>query len=72
MNDANTKRGDGFSVFNVKTTYLYTILKVPKTKLNSVVDNTLEEKYAANILPNAVSFGTVSPAYYYPGNPVNF
>jgi len=72
MNDSNTKYSDGYSVLDIKTTYFFKILKVLKTELNAGVNNALDEKYAASILPNAVGFGTVPPRYYYPGNPVNF
>lgn len=72
MNDSNTKYSDGYSVLDIKTTYFFTILKVLKTELNAGINNALDEKYAASILPNAVGFGTVPPRYYYPGNPVNF
>jgi iron complex outermembrane receptor protein len=72
MNDSNTKYSDSYSMLDIKTTYFFTILKVLKTELNVGVNNALDEKYAASILPNAVGFGTVPPRYYYPGNPVNF
>ncbi len=67
-----TIRGNGYSLFDIKTTYFFTILKFLKTELNAGVNNALNEKYAASILPNAVGFGTVPPRYYYPGNPINF
>ena len=72
MNDSNTKYTDSYSLLDIKATYFFTILKVLKTELNAGVNNALDEKYAASILPNAVGFGTVAPRYYYPGNPVNF
>ena len=72
MNDSNTKYSDGYSLLDIKTTYLFTILKVLKTELSAGVNNALDEKYAASILPNAVGFGAVPPRYYYPGNPINY
>lgn len=72
LNDSNTKYSDGYSVLDVKTRYFFTILKVLKTELNAGVNNALDEKHAASILPNAVGFGAVPPRYFYPGNPVNF
>jgi len=72
MNDSNTKYSDAFSLLDIKATYLFTILKVLKTELNAGINNALDEKYAASILPNAVGFGAVPPRYYYPGNPVNY
>lgn len=72
MNDSNAKYSDGYSVLDIKTSYFFTILKVLKAELNAGVNNALDEKYAASILPNAVGFGTVPPRYFYPGNPVNY
>jgi iron complex outermembrane receptor protein len=72
MNDSNTKYTDSYSLLDIKATYFFTILKVLKTELNAGINNALDEKYAASILPNAVGFGTVAPRYYYPGNPMNF
>ena len=72
MNDSNTKYSEAYSLLDIKTTYLFTILKVLKTELSAGINNALDEKYAASILPNAVGFGTVPPRYYYPGNPINY
>jgi iron complex outermembrane receptor protein len=72
MNDANTKYSDAYSLLDIKTTYSFTILKVLRAELSAGVNNALDEKYAASILPNAVGFGTVPARYYYPGNPVNY
>jgi iron complex outermembrane recepter protein len=72
MNDSNTKYSDPYSLLDIKTSYLFTILKVLKTELNAGINNALDEKYAASILPNAVGFGAAQPRYYYPGNPINY
>ena len=72
MNDANTKYSDAYSLLDIKTTYSFTILRVLKTELSAGINNALDEKYAASILPNAVGFGAVPPRYYYPGNPINY
>jgi iron complex outermembrane recepter protein len=72
MNDSNTKYSDSYAALDIKTTYFFTILKVLKTELNAGVNNALDEKYAASILPNAVGFGNAQPRYYYPGNPINY
>ena len=72
MNDANTKYTDAYGLLNFKTTYAFTILKILKTEVNAGVNNTLNQKYAASILPNAVGFGGLPPRYYYPGNPINY
>ena len=72
LNDSNTKYSERYSLLDIKTTYVFTILKILKTELNSGINNALDTKYAANILPNAIGFGTAAPRYFYPGNPVNF
>lgn len=72
LNDSNTKYSERYSLLDIKTAYVFTILKILKTELNAGVNNALDTKYAANILPNAVGFGTAAPRYFYPGNPVNF
>jgi iron complex outermembrane receptor protein len=72
MNDSNTKYSDSYAALDIKTTYFFTILKVLRTELNAGVNNALDEKYAASILPNAVGFGNAQPRYYYPGNPINY
>jgi iron complex outermembrane recepter protein len=72
MNDANTKYTEAYSLLDIKTIYAFKIFKVLRTELNAGVNNALNEKYAASIVPNAVGFGAVPPRYYYPGNPVNY
>ena len=72
LNDSNTKYSERYSLLDIKTTYVFTIFKILKTELNAGINNVLGTKYAANILPNAVGFGTAAPRYFYPGNPVNF
>ena len=72
LNDSNTKYSDRYSLLDLKTTYVFTILKILKTEFNAGINNTLNTKYAANILPNAVGFGNAAPRYFYPGNPVNY
>jgi iron complex outermembrane recepter protein len=72
MNDANTKYTNAYSLLDIKTTYSFKILKVLKTELNAGVNNAFNKKYAANIVPNAIGFGTVPARSYYPGNPVNY
>lgn len=72
LNDSNTKYSESYSLLDIKTTYVFTILKILRTELNAGVNNVLDTKYAANILPNAVGFGNAPPRYFYPGNPINF
>lgn len=72
MNDANTKYTDSFALLDVKTSYTFKILQRIKAELYAGINNALNEKYAASIVPNAQGFGTAPPRYYYPGNPVNY
>lgn len=72
LNDSNTKYSEGYSLLDIKTTYAFIILKVLKTELNAGINNALNTNYAANILPNAVGFGSAAPRYFYPGNPINY
>ena len=72
LNDSNSKYSERYSLLDIKTTYVFTILKILKTELNAGINNVLDTKYAANILPNAVGFGAAAPRYFYPGNPVNY
>lgn len=72
MNDSNTKYSEGYSLLDVKATYSFTILKVLKSTLSSGINNVLDRKYAASILPNATGFGNAAPRYYYPGSPIQF
>ncbi len=72
MNDSNTKYSDSYAALDIKAKYIFTILKVLRTELNAGVNNALDEKYAASILPNAVGFGGAQPRYFYPGNPKNY
>jgi iron complex outermembrane receptor protein len=72
LNDSNAKYSERYSLLDLKTTYVFTILKIIKVELNAGVNNALNTKYSANILPNAVGFGNAAPRYFYPGNPVNY
>ena len=72
MNDSNTKYSESYSLLDVKANYIFTISKFLRTELNAGVNNALDEKYAASILPNAVGFGVAQPRYFYPGNPINY
>lgn len=72
LDDANSKETAGYQLLDVKAGYAFFILKKVKMEINMGVQNVLNEKYAASVLPNAVGFGTVPARYYYPGNPVNY
>ena len=72
LNDSNSKYSENYTLLDLKVTYKFKVLKFINIMLNSGVNNLLNEKYASNILPNAVGFGNAAPRYYYPGNPVNY
>lgn len=72
LDDANSKETAGYQLLDVKAGYAFFILKKVKMEINMGVQNVLNEKYAASVLPNAVGFGTTPARYYYPGNPVNY
>lgn len=72
LNDSNTKYSKQYSLLDIKTSYTFKLIKILKTELNAGINNALNTKYSANILPNATGFGTAAPRYFYPGNPVNF
>lgn len=72
LDDANSKETAGYELLDVKAGYGFYILKKVKMEINLGVQNALNEKYAASILPNAVGFGSTPARYYYPGNPVNY
>lgn len=72
MNDSNTKYSESYTSLDLKATYIFKLFKVLRTELNAGVNNALNEKYAASVLPNAVGFGVAQPRYYYPGNPINY
>ena len=72
LDDANSKETAGYELLDVKAGYGFYILKKVKMEVNFGIQNALNEKYAASILPNAVGFGSTPARYYYSGNPVNY
>ncbi|MFA9188208.1 TonB-dependent receptor [Flavobacterium sp. FBOR7N2.3] len=72
LDDANSKETAGYELLDVKAGYGFYILKKVKMEINLGIQNALNEKYAASILPNAVGFGSTPARYYYPGNPGNY
>ena len=72
LNDANSIFTDNYKVFNVKAAYDWKLFKDVKIRFSGGINNVLDEKYAASVLPNAVGFGGTAPRYYYPGNPRNY
>jgi iron complex outermembrane receptor protein len=72
LNDQNSKYTQAYSLLDIKASYAFTILKSLKTELSTGINNVVDTKYAASILPNAVGFGNAQPRSYYPGNPRNY
>lgn len=72
LNDANSLASRSYQLLDVHTNYTFSILKNFKATLQFGIQNSLNEKYAASVLPNAVGFGNVAPRYFYPGNPRNY
>ncbi len=72
LNDANTLSSEAYSLLDVNLKYGMDVLKNFKIILNFGIQNALDEKYAASVLPNAVAFGNAQPRYFYPSNPRNY
>jgi iron complex outermembrane receptor protein len=72
LNDANTLSAASYQLLDVKAGYTFKFLENFEMQLNCGIQNSLDEKYAASILPNAVGFGNAQPRYFYPGNPRNY
>ena len=72
LQDANISSTDSYNLLDAKINYAFVVFKKLKLDLHFGAQNILDEKYAANILPNAVAFGNAQPRYFYPGNPVNY
>src|SRR5690606_18174641 len=72
LNDSNSKFTDSYEVLNITGSYDLKLANRINLILTAVINNVLDECYAASILTNAVGFGGAAPRYYYPGNPVNY
>ena len=72
LNDGNSLSSQPYQLLDINTNYTFSIWKDLKANLQFGIQNSLDEKYAASILPNAVGFGNVAPRYFYPGNPRNY
>jgi iron complex outermembrane receptor protein len=72
LNDANSLSSQPYQLLDINTNYTFSLWKNLKANLQFGIQNSLDEKYAASILPNAVGFGNVAPRYFYPGNPRNY
>ena len=72
LNDANSLSTQPNQLLDINTTYTFSIWKDLKANLQFGIQNSLDEQYAASILPNAIGFGNAAPRYFYPGNPRNY
>ena len=72
LNDANALSTNSYEVLDLKVNYNWAIIGDFQLTLTAGVNNVLDEKYAASVLPNALGFGGAAPRYYYPGNPRNY
>ncbi|HET8854452.1 MAG TPA: TonB-dependent receptor, partial [Salinimicrobium sp.] len=72
LNDANSIYAEEYRLLNLKTSYSFDLFEGINLKIFGGLNNVLDEKYAASILPNAVGFGGSDPRYYYPGKPLNY
>jgi len=72
LDDENSIFTDNYKIFNIKAAYDWKLYKDLKIRFSGGINNVLDEKYAASVLPNAVGFGGTAPRYYYPGNPRNY
>lgn len=72
LNDANDLYSEAYRLLNLKFNYEFDLMKQFKIGINAGVNNVLNEKYAASILPNAVGFGNSPARFYYPGLPRNY
>ncbi|WP_291120325.1 TonB-dependent receptor [Flavobacterium sp. UBA6135] len=72
LNDANSLSSQPYQLLDINTNYTFSIWKNLNATIQFGIQNSLDEKYAASILPNAVGFGNALPRYFYPGNPRNY
>ncbi len=72
LNDGNTLASKSYGLLDLHTHYTLTLTKKLTSTFQLGIQNSLDKKYAASIVPNAVGFGTNPPRYYYPGNPRNY
>ncbi len=71
LNDGNTDFTDSYALLNIQASYELAIGKKFQARLEAGINNVLDERYAASILPNAIGFGGSEPRYFYPGDPRN-
>jgi iron complex outermembrane receptor protein len=72
LNDSNSLYSESYRLLNLKIAYTFKIEKTFDIQFNAGINNMLNEKYAASILPNAVGFGSSPARFFYPGSPRNY
>ncbi|MCC8360720.1 TonB-dependent receptor domain-containing protein [Salinimicrobium sediminilitoris] len=78
LNDANTEFRSSYDLLHFKASLKPLEMLSPgvmndwEFEIFGGVNNALDEKYAASVIPNAVGFGGAAPRYFYPGMPQNF
>lgn len=72
ITDSNSLYSDAYNLTNIKIGYVKNLTKNLRFNLYFGVNNLFDEKYASQILINAIGFGTTAPRYYYPGSPINY
>ena len=72
MNDANSLFTDAYRLVNMKLGFAKEFSNKLKMDVSMGLNNVFNEKYASQILINAIGFGSSQPRYYYPGNPLNY
>lgn len=72
ITDSNALFTKSYNLANIKLGFKHSINKNLKFNAYFGLDNMFNEKYASQILINAVGFGSTAPRYYYPGNPSNY
>jgi iron complex outermembrane receptor protein len=72
LNDGNSLSTQPYQLLDFNTAYSFSIWKKLQATFQFGIQNSLNEKYVASLLPNAVGFGNVAPRYFYPGQPRNY
>jgi iron complex outermembrane receptor protein len=72
MRDDNSTYSNAYQLVNLKIGYAKSLSKHFHLDVHGNLNNLFNEKYAAMISVNALSFGGNQPRYFYPGLPRNF
>lgn len=72
LNDANSAYADSYNLLNIKAGYRFNPLPQLTAHISAGANNVTNTHYASMVLVNATGFGSATPRYYYPGQPVNY